>query len=382
MAENTGTMPGVPEPTGGSLVGRGEADFDRFYEEARREVLGGEETEEASEAASEPEEPTAEAGKEPEEGKEQEAKEEVTAEEEGKAEAKKTEAEEGEQEPASEETSEQQAVDDLIQLLTNPDLLEVAIRQAGVDKISELPSVKDLIGRVEQSTRDRLLNEISRAEYERQNVERFLDEARKGPEELAEMLDKAAKAIEEGESEIALPDKETILKKFQDYADAVVHAYHNQQFGNISELLFSYPELQAMTDEQRQYLGQVAGADPSTWMNTVYEIARNNLWMMAQMDVAERAQQAIEDQRKLLEAAHKEEVKKLTERYEREMKKAIEKAKEEARAEAFAELASKAPPRETPKESSPASGEEEDWGSSIEEIWHTAKQRLSRGASV
>lgn len=362
--------------------------FDAVVAEAKQELGYGQEEAEQAESevtaeATEPSVGTAEGAEA--QGEEKEA---VTEGEEREAAAEDTASappeEKSEEETTAgvaEETSEEKEVSDALHILTNPELLEAALRQAGVETIQELPLIKDLLGRVEQSTRDRVLAEIARAEYERNNIEAVIERGRKAADEVIALLDQAAKELEEGAEEVRLPDRELLRQKFDEYASGAVQAYHNKHFGEIAERLFRYPEIQVSDEEQQQALQSAAAREPSEWLETVYTIARENLWRMAQQDVLERATAMIDDQKKLLEASHQEEIKKLNERHERELKKAIEKAKEEARAEAFAQLAEKAPPKETPRDiRSSGTEEEEDYGETIEEIWQNVKRSMERSS--
>jgi hypothetical protein len=300
--------------------------------------------------------------------------------EDDKSKAPPKEEPKAEDEPKDDEPEDSKSqVTDFLKMLKDPDLLEAALKQADVGTVTQLPYFKDLMGRVEQSTRDRIMAEVQKNEYEKRNVQDILVRGQAAADEVASAIEQLAKDIDEGNTEFKLPEKQYILDKFNEFAEAARHAYHNEHFGDIAQRIYTYPELLGLNDEQKAELQSVNGEKPGDWFEKTYEVARGNLWRMAQQQVAQKASEAVEERTKLLVAAHEEEVTKLKEKHERVLTKAVEKAKEEARAAAFVDIAKNGPPRETPKDSSASvvSDEADDIapGSSIDQIWAKVKSR-------
>lgn len=299
-----------------------------------------------------------------------------------------------EEEPAEPE-GEKTVAEQVLELMKNPEMLERALREAGVETIQDLPFVKDFVGRQTQAALDKQKAAQAKEVFEKQAVDAVLERGRAAAGEVVSAIEKLAQDIEDGAEEFKVPETEYLVQKFNEYADGAVHAYHNKNFGAIAEGIYEYPEMKGINpaeatwtdgEGQTHTLAEANGQPPAVWMDAHLQVARQNLWNMAQNAVAQRAEQIIEDRTKALEEAHKLDIQKLTETHEKalakaqkESEKAMAKAKEDTRAEVLAEFASKgSPPRVPSRDSSHTIDEDEISGSSIEEIWASAKKSLEK----
>lgn len=284
--------------------------------------------------------------------------------------------------PADEEAPEATVAEQILELMRNPELLEKALRQAGVETIQELPFVKDIVGRAQQSTADQTKNEIARNLWEAKNIEGVMVEGRKAQKTLADAVEKLAKDLEDGAEDFDVPTPELINEAFEKFGKGAMQAYHNAHFSQITNKVYQYPEYQSLSQEQQDTLSQMDGAAPADWVEAHLEIGRENLWKMAQEDVAVQAKQYVEDQTAILTAAHKAEVEKLQAKFEKKLEKAIAKTAEETQAAALANFATKGTPPKTPKkDTSPVVDDEDIDYSSFEAIAASVKRTLERGGS-
>jgi len=281
-----------------------------------------------------------------------------------------------------EETPEQSVAEQILELMKNPETLEAALRQAGVDTIQELPFVKDLLGRERQSAADQTANEIARAEWEAKNIEGVMTEGRKAQKSVVDLMEKLTEDINNEVEELDIPSAELINEAFESFGKGAMQAYHNAHFGAITDKVYQYPEYQNLSQEQRDTLAQKDGAPPADWVEAHLEIGRANLWQMAQEDVASQARQYVEDQNKILTEAHKLEIEKLQTKFDKKLERAIAKATEETRAAALADFATKGTAPKVPqKDSAPSVDDEEVDYSSFESIAESVKRSLARSGS-
>ena len=282
-------------------------------------------------------------------------------------------------EPADEKTVAEQ----ILELMKNPEMLERALRQAGVDTIQELPFVKDIVGRSTQSAIDAAKAAAAKEAFEEKQVNQVLEKGRKAATEVVDLVEKLSKDLEDGAEDFKVPTTEYLVEKFNEYADGAVHAYHNKNFGEIAETVYNYPEMKGLPEEQQAFLASFAGKPPAQWLEAHLEVQRQNLWAMAQNDVRLKAEQIIEDRTKSLEEAHRLDIAKLNEKHEKAIVKAVDKAKAETRAEQLAEIASKgAPPRVPNKDNRPAVDEDEITGTSFEDIFASVKRSMEKSRGV
>lgn len=383
--------PAPPAPEGKAPVEdrpvRSSDSFDAIFEETQKELeekenptpeVKAEEDDDETPEAEKDEEDKPDDSDEKEEEKDEDSKDDDEDEAEGD---KKPEAEAEEEVDAAEKTVAEQ----ILELMKNPELLESALRQAGVETIQELPFVKDLVGRSTQSALDQAKAALAKEQFEAQQVTSVLENGRKAAAEVIDIIEKLQKDIDEGAEEFKIPESQFLIDKFNDYADGAVHAYHNKNFGEISETVYSYPEMSGLSTEQQEYLASFNGKPPAEWLDAHLQIQRQNLWNMAQNDVAQKAEQLVADRTKALEEAHKLDLTKLTEKHERTLAKSVEKAKSETRAEVLAEFATKgAPPRVPNKDANPVIDDDDiDTGDgSMEAIWQGVKRAQERSAGV
>jgi len=357
--------------------------FEEIYKETQKEL---------DEKVNELEKPKTEEVKEELETEEPEVEEEKPESKEEEEESEEEEKPESEEKPAEELESEEKelnAAQELLQLMKDPELLEAALRQAGVETIQELPLFKEIIGRERQSASDTTRYELERAAQEEALVRDIIIKGDATAKDFVEQMDKLSKDIEnalanpELEVQLEIPDAATIKKVFEDYANSRLTAWHNQNFLPLSEFLYTLPELQVMDDTQRKFLQEANGLPPTDWLNAHLQVARNNLWTMAQNAVAEQAKETLTNERKVIEAAHKIELEKITKKHERTLKEEHDKTVEATRAEVMAEFASKGtPPKLPPKDNiEPSINDDEITGSNIEEIFESVNRREKRRAA-
>jgi len=289
-------------------------------------------------------------------------------------------------EDAPEGDGEKTVAEQVLELMKDKKTLAAALDQAGVEDIMELPLVKELLGRERQSAIDTTRAELQRQAFEDTEVTSRLERGRKSVDEFVTEMESLLKAYEEdedGTAELAFPTAENIRGRFKEVADATVEAYHAQTFADIAEVINALPELAAATPEMRNELAKFAGRPPQEWLGAHLEVARQSLWNIAQNQVAAAAEKRIEDQKTVLEAAHKLEVEKLTEKHERVLAKAVEKARTNARQEAIADAASgKLPPRAPKKEAATEIDEGEITGKSIGDIFKQLKSQAEKSGAI
>lgn len=284
--------------------------------------------------------------------------------------------------PPVEDEPEKSVAEQILELMRNPEMLEAALRQAGVETIQELPFVKDIVGRERQSVADQTRNDLAREAWEAKNIEGVMVEGRTAQKTLVEAIDKLAKDLEDGIEDLDVPTGELINEAFEKFGKGAMQAYHNAHFSQITNRVYQYPEYQNLSAEQEDTLAKMDGAAPADWVDEHLKIGRENLWRMAQEDVAVQAKQYVEDQTKILIEAHKSEVEKLQARFDKKLEKAITKTAEETRAASLADFATKGTPPKTPKkDSSPTVDDEEIDYSSFEAIAASVKRGLERGGS-
>lgn len=278
-----------------------------------------------------------------------------------------------------EEAEETDSTQQILELLRNPETLEAALRQAGVETIQELPIVKDIIGRERQSVADQTKNDFARAEWEARNIEGVMTEGRAAQNTLIETIEKLSKDLEEGAEDFDVPTGELITEAFEKFGKGAMQAYHNAHFSAITDRVYQYPEYQNLSPQQQADLAAFDGAPPADWLDKHLEIGRENLWRMAQEDVSNQARQYVADQTRILTEAHKAEVEKLQTKHEKRLEKAIAKATEETRAAALAEFATKGTAPKTPKKEGAVSVDDEEVDyTSFETIAASVKRSLER----
>jgi hypothetical protein len=284
----------------------------------------------------------------------------------------------------AEDSKELSVSEQILELLKNPDMLETALRQAGVETIQELPFFKDLVGRTTQSAVDSAKAAADKERFEETQINQVLEKGRVAATEVVNMVEKLRADLEEGAEEWQVPTSEYLVDQFNAYADGAVHAYHNKNFGEIVEVVYDYPEMKNLSDEQKTYLNQFAGKPPAKWLEAQYDVGRQNLWTMAQNDVRQQAEQVIADRTKVLEEAHKLDIQKLTDKHERQLAKATAKASDNARAEALADMAKNGTPPRTPSKGTPRTvvDDSDSGDDSFEGAWASAKRSLEKSGSV
>jgi len=244
-----------------------------------------------------------------------------------------------------------QELDDLLETYNDPTVLNAALERAGVEKLAELPAVKSLIGRISQSVRDATKAEIEKAAREASQIADATKEGKAAKDTLVQALKAANDALESDDPNaiVELPTDEAVDDAFKNYADAAVGEYHTRAWNVLSDTIYSLPELggalpegydgppvPAMTTEQKNLLASVRNADPSTWLAAHLTVQRDVEWLWAQEHGKVDAKAEFEAEKLQIQAAHTNEMKRLTKTHD----KAISDAKEEARAEAIADAAS------------------------------------------
>lgn len=280
---------------------------------------------------------------------------------------------------------EKTAAEEVLELLGNKELLDTALRKAGVDTINELPAVKELLGRERQSTEDRVKAELAKAQWQQQAVKDVAAKGQQAAQDVYDQLDALAKEIADdvdGTAELHVPNKEFIAAKMQEFSEARVNAYHNETWGALADMIYGLPELNAAPAELKAELAKFAGRPPNEWLGAHLEAARQTLWSMAQGQVAEAAKKAIADDKLTLETAHKVEVEKLTKKAEKTQKDAVEEARKTARAEAFAEFSKGGPPKLPTKEGASTETAEEITGNTIADIFRSARAQAEKTGAV
>ena len=258
---------------------------------------------------------------------------------------------------AAEADTAKQELDDLLATYDDPAVLDAALKKAGVAKVSELPAVKEIIGRISQSVRDQTLAEAARSAREAAQIADATREGKAAKGKLTAALKAASEALESDDPEavIELPTDEAVEKAFEDYADAAVGEYHTRAWNALSETVYSLPEfggtmpddyagppVPALTDEQKNLLASVKGESAQAWLAAHLMVQRDVLWEWATAHNNADLVKQHETEKVQLQAAHKNEVTKLTRAHE----KALNDAREEARAEALADVSAG---RVTPK---------------------------------
>jgi hypothetical protein len=368
----------VPNPTPRANVpakNAGEA-FDAIAAEAKEEIAEREKEDSAIDEAAKKAAADATASDEEDDADDEE--EDDKAEEEEEEDDKAEDADK----PEVQEEAEKSVAEQILELMRNPETLEAALRQAGVETIQELPFVKDIVGRAQQSTADQTKNEIAKAEWEAKNIEGVMVEGRAAQKSIADAVEKLAKDLEEGLEDFDVPSTDLINEAFEKFGKGAMQAYHNAHFSQITNKVYQYPEYQSLSQEQRDTLSKMDGAAPADWVEAHLEVGRENLWKMAQEDVAAQAKQYVEDQTKILVEAHKAEVEKLQTKFDKKLERAIAKTAEETQAAALANFATKGSPPKTPKkDSTPNVDDEEVDYTSFESIAESVKKSLARGGS-
>ena len=288
--------------------------------------------------------------------------------------------------PTEGEEPEKTVAEQVLELMKDKKTLQAALESANVEDIMELPIVKELLGRERQSAADTTKAEIQRQQFEDTQVNARLEQGRKTIDDFVSEMEALAKAIEEdedGTAELVVPTPDTIRENFKKVADASVEAYHAQTFADIAEVIYALPELNAAPDELKAELAKFAGRPPQEWLGAHLEAARQTLWNIAQNQVAANAEKRIEDQKTLLEAAHKAEIEKLVAKHEKALAKAVEEAKKNARAEAIADAASgKLPPKSPKKTPESNIDEDEITGSTVGDIFKQVKRQMEKSGAL
>lgn len=258
---------------------------------------------------------------------------------------------------AAEADAAKQELDDLLATYDDPEVLNAALKKAGVTKVSELPAVKEIIGRVSQSVRDQTLAEAARSAREAAQIADATREGKAAKSKLTAALKAASEALESDDPEavIELPTDEAVEKAFEDYADSAVGEYHTRAWNALSETIYSLPEfggdmpddyagppVPALNDQQKALLASVKGESAQAWLAAHLMVQRDVLWDWAQAHSNADLVTQHETEKVQLQAAHKNEITKLTRAHE----KALNDAREEARAEALADVSAG---RVTPK---------------------------------
>ena len=250
---------------------------------------------------------------------------------------------------AAEADAAKQELDDLLATYDDPEVLNAALKKAGVTKVSELPAVKEIIGRVSQSVRDQTLAEAARSAREAAQIADATREGKAAKSKLTAALKAASEALESDDPEavIELPTDEAVEKAFEDYADAAVGEYHTRAWNVLSETVYSLPEfggsmpddyagppVPALNEEQKNLLAAVKGGSAAEWLTAHLMVQRDVLWDWAQAHGNADLVSKHETEKVQLQAAHKNEITRLTRAHE----KALSDAREEARAEAIADV--------------------------------------------
>jgi len=283
---------------------------------------------------------------------------------------------------------------------TSVDVLNAALEAAGVDKISELPAVKALVGRIRQSAIDSTKAEIAKAQQEAAQLADVTAEGKAAKSKVINEINKLATDIENGiesvEEGLVIPTEESIAEAFEEYAGSAVGEYHTKAWNVLSESIYSLPEMggvvpegvrtqpPAFTAAQSALLEAVKQADPATWMAAHLAVERDVLWSWAQAEAEANEGATYANEKIVLQAAHQKELKALTKQHE----EAIKGAREEARLEALADQSSGKLPPKTPNSTRPRTNEtdpDDDGipkGASIGEIRRIVKARGGVGAEV
>lgn len=288
-------------------------------------------------------------------------------------------------------------LDALLESYEDPAVLNAAIEKAGVEKVSELPAVKALIGRITQSVRDQTTAAIEKAQRDAAQLAEVTETGKQAKAKLVSALDKLATDIEAGEEDLAIPAADAIAEAFEEYAGSAVGEYHTKAWNVLSDAVYSLPEMggavpegvktqpPAFTEEQKNLLEAVKGAPPDVWLGAHLAVERDVLWAWAQQEAAASGAQTFENEKVVLQAAHAKEVKTLTKTHE----EAIRAAREEARAEALAERANGKQPPRTPTGAKPRNTADEaslddaiPAGASIAEIRRIVKAKTEAGVEV
>lgn len=239
---------------------------------------------------------------------------------------------------------------DVLALLGDPANLDAALREAaakGIENVTEIPIIKEMLRRVRQSEHDTLTAAVEKQAREVAATSEHIQAGVRAEADLLALMVQAEKDIKDGAPNIGIPTEETLKATTKAIRDAAVGQYHGHTWQTVADAFYELPEvtsawemsqspdpsIRAIGEEQVRLLSE-KDIQPEEYLRRHTTIARNNLWQMAQ--AAERNKQSSSwgDREKLLNASHAQELGKA----KAETARLVDEAKQSARAQAFADL--------------------------------------------
>lgn len=273
---------------------------------------------------------------------------------------------------------------DVLALLGDPANLDAAIREAaakGIENVTEIPIIKEILRRVRQSERDTVTAAVEKQAREVAATSQYIQAGKTAEDALFALMTKAEADITEGATVIGLPTEETLKASLKSIKEAAVGQYHGHTWQTVADAFYELPEITSAWDmaqstdpavraigiEQVNLLSE-KDIQPEEYLRRHTKVSRDNLWQMAQ--AAERSKQSSSwgDREKLLNASHAQEIGKAR----AETTRLVSEAKQSERANAFADLAKMGlPPASVIAQGNPQGGPapEPPKGSSIADIY-------------